>query len=191
VTLNEAQKVTLLRIARNSLAHGLRFGCAAEIDVGAMEPCLCEKRACFVTLTRERELRGCVGALEARQPLVQEVATSAFNAGFCDPRMQPLQQSELPEIHIEVSVLSPLEDLPVVSEEDLHRRLQPHVDGVVLVEGPMRVTLLPKVWENLPDPAVFVMHLKRKAGLPDSYWSPTLRFLRYRAQLLAEAGAPS
>lgn len=185
------QKQTLLHLARAGLEHGVRVALVLDVDLCALEPRLRQPQACFVTLKRGDELRGCVGTLEPRQALAQEVATSAFNAGFRDPRMQPLQQDELPQIHIEVSVLSLLEDLPAMSEEALHRTLQPHVDGVVLIEGAMRATLLPKVWENLPQPESFVTQLKRKAGLPDDYWSPTLRFQRYRAQLVAEAVPPS
>ncbi len=65
-------------------------------------------------------------------------------------------------------------------EIELLQRIEPLVDGLLLEDGPKRATFLPKVWEQLPDPAEFFAALKRKAGLPADYWSSTLRTWRYR-----------
>jgi AMMECR1 domain-containing protein len=77
----------------------------------------------------------------------------------------------------------------VTSEADLLHQLQPGVDGLTLIAGRRRATLLPQVWEHLRRPDEFLSHLKRKAGLSENYWSATLRFERYRAVCVAEPQA--
>ena len=67
----------------------------------------------------------------------------------------------------------------VHSEADLLAQLRPGVDGLILEDGPHRATFLPDVWSELPSPGDFVLHLKRKAGMRDHYWSPSLRAQRY------------
>ena len=89
-------------------------------------------------------------------------------------------------MRLEVSVLSPLEAIPVNDEADLLNRLVPGTDGLVIVEGGRRATFLPKVWESLPEPARFLAALKTKCGLPENYWSERLEFLRYRTTVYAE-----
>jgi hypothetical protein len=128
-----------------------------------------------------RASSGCVGSLEARVPLVQQVANSAYDAAFCDQRLSPVQADELRELTIEISILSALSDVPATSESELLGSLRPGIDGVVLYDGERRATFLPKVWEVIELPFDFLEHLRRKAGLPNRYWSPTLRFQRYTA----------
>jgi AmmeMemoRadiSam system protein A len=136
-------------------------------------------RASFVTLQRRRRLRGCIGSLEARQSLVEDIAWNAFNAAFKDPRFPPLGAEEMSDTEVHLSVLSPPAPLPVNSEADLLRQLRPGVDGLILSEGARRSTFLPSVWAQLPAPAEFVRQLKLKAGLDAAHWSDTLSFQRY------------
>ncbi len=86
---------------------------------------------------------------------------------------------------LHISILSPPETLVVESEEDLLRRLRPGVDGLILAEGPRRGTFLPAVWDALPEPRLFVQHLKQKAGLPSDYWSATLTLARYTTESIS------
>jgi AMMECR1 domain-containing protein len=72
--------------------------------------------------------------------------------------------------------------LPCRDEADLLRQLRPGVDGLILQEGRRRATFLPSVWEDLPAPADFLAHLKRKAGLEADHWSPRLQFWRYETE---------
>lgn len=130
--------------------------------------------ASFVTLTLGRvpggALRGCIGSLEARRPLREDVEANAVAAALHDPRFAPLTARELDDTVVEVSVLSAPAALPAADEAELLARLRPGVDGVVLSACGRRATFLPQVWEQLPDPADFLARLRRKAGLPADYW---------------------
>jgi AmmeMemoRadiSam system protein A len=170
----------LLRIARESVAEALGL-CAAGGYVGGNyeEPWLREPGACFVTLRRLGDLRGCVGSVQAYRPLFEDVRSNARASAFRDTRFRPVEAWELPEISVEVSLLSAPEPLDCASEEEALRRLRPGVDGIVLECGEHRGTFLPQVWEQLPDPQDFLGHLKAKAGLRRGFWSPEVRLQRY------------
>lgn len=184
--LGPDEQIRLLGLARESIAQGLLSGqpriCPARDFTGA----LAQPGASFVTLRRRGELRGCVGSLEAARPLAQDVATAAFNAAFRDRRFPRLSESELAEVRIEISVLSPMVPLRVRDQDELLRRLRPLIDGLLLEEGPARATFLPKVWEQITEPMDFVTALKSKAGLPADYWSPTMNLYRYQAVSFGE-----
>jgi AmmeMemoRadiSam system protein A len=169
----------LLDLAAQSIRHGLRHGVPLAIDLADYPERLRALRCAFVTLQRGGSLRGCIGALIAEKPLVEDVAAHAFAAAFEDPRFPPLMERELDDLTIEISVLHPPIPFPVASEAELLRQLRPHRDGLILKEGWRRATFLPSVWESLPEPREFLAHLKMKAGLSPDYWSDTLRFERY------------
>jgi uncharacterized protein len=175
----------LLRaLARQSIEHGLDRGRALQPEPDAYPQRLREWRASFVTLEYRGRLRGCIGALEACQPLVCDVAEHAYAAAFNDPRFPPLSPPEATELELHISVLTPPEPLVCASEAELLARLQPGIDGLILYEQTRRATFLPAVWDDLPDPRDFLVYLKRKAGLTPDYWSAELRFERYRAESL-------
>ncbi|UCG73000.1 MAG: AmmeMemoRadiSam system protein A [Chromatiales bacterium] len=177
----------LLRIARASIQHGLASDRPLELEVAQLAGRLGERRASFVSVYHRTELRGCVGNLQASLPLANDVARNAYHAASQDRRFQPLTATELSSSSIEVAVLSAPQPIEFESEADLHRRLVPHEDGVILAGENSRATFLPKVWEKLPQPADFIRELKRKAGLPADYWSDSLRFARYRATSFSDA----
>jgi hypothetical protein len=168
----------LLAIARESLAEAFE-GTGESRPARQDAPWLAEPGATFVTLTRGGELRGCIGSLEPHRPLGEDVRANARAAAFRDPRFPPLAAAELPRVTIEVSLLGPAVPLAVTSEAEALARLRPERDGVILEYGEARATFLPQVWEQLPDPRSFVAHLKQKAGLPPSFWSPELRLWTY------------
>lgn len=172
----------LLAVARDSIGFGLRQGQALAVPLGDFPHELQAHRASFVSLHRQGMLRGCIGSLEARRPLIADVAENAFAAAFRDPRFPPLGQHEVAELEIHLSLLTPPEPLAVRSEADLLQRLRPGQDGLILQEGGRRATFLPAVWDTLPDPGSFVRHLKQKAGLTADYWSATLEVYVYRAE---------
>ena len=181
--LNPQQQETLLSLARDSIVHGLGHRNPPEIDVDAFEPELREQGASFVTLHKHGKLRGCIGALEAYQPLVADVAEHAHAAAFSDPRFPPLAPEEFDDLEISVSVLGRPELLEFTDEADLLSRLRPGIDGLILEEGARRGTFLPSVWESLPEPTEFLRNLKLKAGIYDpDYWSDTIRIYRYTTQ---------
>jgi AmmeMemoRadiSam system protein A len=144
-----------------------------------------ERRAVFVTLHEKGELRGCVGQLAARFTLFEAVRHAAKSAAFHDGRFPPLHESELPQLNIEVSVLSPLELLEVATEDETLAALRPGVDGVVLTYGARSGVFIPEMWKQLPEPREFLFHLKRKAGLPQ-VWQPGTRVERFTAEWWAE-----
>ncbi len=183
---HDAEKgATLLTLARSEIGSklGHERPSLAEADW------LAEPGACFVTLTRQGELRGCIGTLEAHRPLGLDVRENAVAAAFRDPRFMPLARAEFDEIRVEVSVLSPTEALVVVSEEHALASLRPGIDGVVFEYAHYRSTFLPQVWEQLPDPAEFMAHLKRKAGVPKEFWAEGVRLSRYTVSKWKEGAA--
>jgi len=177
----------LLRLARGSIEHGLDYGKPLPVRFDELSVALSEPGASFTTLHLDGRLRGCCGTLEARQALAADVANSAFQAAFRDPRFEPVRRDEFPGLELEVSVLSPMTPMSVADERDLLRQLEPGVDGLVIVEGLRRATFLPKVWESLPDPRQFLAQLKLKCGLSPDYWSGQLEFLRYRTTSYLES----
>ena len=134
-------------------------------------------------------MRGCIGTLEAHRPLGLDVRENAVAAAFRDPRFTPLTRVEFDEIRVEVSVLSPSEVMVVASEEHALATLRPNVDGVVFEYRHYRSTFLPQVWEQLPEPAEFMAHLKRKAGLPMDFWADEVRLSRYTVSKWKESSA--
>ncbi len=165
----------LLPIARGSIASALGQPMTAREDA----PWLRERGATFVTLTQNGDLRGCIGTLEAHRPLLEDVKANALAAAFHDPRFSPLQIPELACTRVEVSLLSPAQAMRFESEQDALAQLRPEVDGVIFEYGYYRSTFLPQVWEQLPDPDIFLAQLKRKAGLSTSFWAEEIRLSRY------------
>lgn len=182
-----ATRAALLALARQALVHGLEHGRPLEPDLGECDQALRAPGACFVTLKQQGRLRGCIGSLEARQPLARDVAHNAHHAAYADPRFAPLAAGELSVTHIHISLLTPHEPLPATDEAALLAALEPGLDGLVLELGARRATFLPAVWEQLPEPGEFLRQLKHKAGLPGDYWSAGLRFQRYRSHGFGEA----
>jgi AmmeMemoRadiSam system protein A len=171
----------LLQLAGESIKQGL---CGEALAVRAddyPEP-LRVARATFVTLHVEETLRGCIGTLEARRPLVEDVASNAYGAAFRDTRFPALTWPEYECLDIHISILSPPEPMTFSSEEDLLAQLRPQVDGLIIVEGFYRGTFLPSVWESVPTAREFLRHLKLKAGLPPDYWSDRIRVQRYTTE---------
>jgi len=179
---SEQDRQLLLELAADSIRSGLDEGRALTVRPESYPERLRETRATFVTLNRSGELRGCIGHLEAIQPLVADVAENAWAAAFRDPRFQPLKPHELAGLEIHISVLTPPRPMAFESEQDLLRQIRPGVDGLILEDGAFKGTFLPSVWESITDPGEFLMHLKRKAGLPFNHWSESVKVFRYEAE---------
>jgi AmmeMemoRadiSam system protein A len=186
IDLTSREKSRLLTIARQSIAAGIRTQEPLHVRAEDLVGILARELATFVTLKQAGQLRGCVGSLEAHQPLARSVAITAFHAAARDPRFSPLALPELEQTQIEVSVLSVPEPIVCSNEPDLLACLNPQEDGLLLEDGGRRTTFLPQVWERLTDPESFVRHLKRKAGWPEDYWSSTMQAYRYHSISFAE-----
>jgi AmmeMemoRadiSam system protein A len=168
----------LLVRARNAIAG--EFGLAATPEPD--DVALGEPGAVFVTLTQNGQLRGCIGSLEARRPLAEDVKSNARAAAFGDPRFTSLSADELDRTRVEVSLLTPAVPIEFADEEDAVRQLRSGVDGVILEWHGRRGTFLPQVWESLPERHLFFAHLKQKAGLPADFWAPDVKLFRYEVQ---------
>ncbi len=184
--LTTEERRGLLRVARESIAHGVEYGYPLTVDPFQFSTPLQAPRATFVTLKRNGNLRGCIGALQASRSLVQDVAHNAYAAAFQDPRFPRLAAEEYPELDIHIAVLGDPEPLAAHDERELAQRLRPGKDGVILEEGQRRATFLPAVWKQIADPVAFLRELKQKAGLAPDYWSDTLKAYRYTAESFPE-----
>jgi AmmeMemoRadiSam system protein A len=168
--LSEDSKRTLLAIARNSIALQLKQKTEPPLDLASLPPELQAAGACFVTLTHDGALRGCIGSLEARQSLAQDVLEHAGDAAFRDFRFPPLSETELAGLHIEISVLTAPRPLKYANAEELPSLLHPGKDGVILARGLRRATFLPQVWEKVPEPSQFLDMLCEKMGFEYDLW---------------------
>jgi MEMO1 family protein len=174
LTLSEKQGRALVALARHTLIQHFKRPVApdheAQVQAAIADPALQAPCGTFVTLKIGGRLRGCIGSLVGRQPLVEGVRANALNAAFHDPRFRPLTAKELERVSIEVSVLTAPQPLDYTDAEDLASRLRPHVDGVTIRKGFASATFLPQVWEQLPQVEAFLFHLCEKAGLPGDSW---------------------
>ena len=168
--LTDMDRSFLLSLARQSIVNCVHGDPTPALDMDKLSPILQEQGACFVTLTYQGYLRGCVGALEPYQSLAKDVREHAVAAAFQDYRFPPVQSNELKDIKIEISYLSRPEKLSYENSEGLPKILRPNIDGVILRDGMNRATFLPQVWKKIPDPEEFLDHLCMKMGLSANIW---------------------
>lgn len=181
--LNPQERATLLRLARQALEDGVNGRPLAHLDLEQFSPRLRQLGVAFVTLTIRGELRGCVGALEASQPLVEDVREHAVAAALEDYRFSPVQPAELSSIAIEISCLTEPQPLEYGQPKELLTLLRPGIDGVVLRDGLRRATFLPQVWEKVPEPEIFLSMLCRKMGAASDLWrAKKLTVLTYQVE---------
>ncbi|MEE9344575.1 MAG: AmmeMemoRadiSam system protein A [Methylococcales bacterium] len=180
--ISRQDQQTLLEIARQSILHGLSTGRSLPVKATDFSDQLSEKRASFVTLKKNAQLRGCIGTLEAVRPVVVCVTENAFSAAFRDSRFDPVTVDEMDDLSIHLSILTTPQPIEFTSEQDLLEKIRPNIDGLILVKGSHRGTFLPAVWESLPDPRDFLDHLKLKAGLSKNNWSDQINILRYQTE---------
>ncbi|MEE8390697.1 MAG: AmmeMemoRadiSam system protein A [Anaerolineae bacterium] len=185
--LSDADRQYLLKLARESIARHLRGEEPPPVDSDALPETLRGDGACFITLTKRGELRGCIGSLKARRLLVEDVRENAVAAALHDPRFPPVSTKELDDLHVEVSILNAPQPLSYDDSDDLIAKLRPGVDGVVIESGWNRATFLPQVWDKLPAPHQFLEQLCRKAYLPDdAYRKPGLDVYVYQVEKFKE-----
>jgi MEMO1 family protein len=181
-----AERRFLLELARKSVTAAVTNSELPKVN-GEASAKLLERRACFVTLTQNGDLRGCIGSIFPQESLYQAVIRRARSAATEDPRFLPVRTDELKQIEIEVSVLTVPKPLAFTSAQDLLGKLRPAVDGVVLQVGDHTATFLPQVWQKLPDKRKFLGELAEKAGLPaDAWMSPGATVLTYQVEAFHE-----
>lgn len=184
--LSEQDRRSLLLLARQSIEAGLPTRSRTPLPELQVSTTLQAQRAAFVTLYIRGALHGCIGSIEPRYPLFDEVWRNAAAAAFSDPRFPALTFAEWAEVTLHISVLEPLQALRAESERALLEQLRPGIDGLVLELDGARATFLPSVWEQLPSPHEFVGHLKAKAGWPASFWSQHIQAWRYGTESFGE-----
>lgn len=186
-SISEAAGQALLDLARQVILSAVeqRPSPSAE-PIRKRFPYLSEAGASFVTLTLSGQLRGCIGTLQARRALIEDVAENAYAAAFRDPRFDEVGADEVHALEIEISVLGIPKTLAVSTEQQLIENLLPGVHGLILEFEWHKATFLPTVWRQLKDPATFVAALKRKAGLPEDFWSPAVRCSTYETITFSE-----
>ncbi len=168
--LSTDQGRLLLRVAREAVQSALAGQPLPELSLASYSGPLREKGASFVTLTLDGMLRGCVGSIEATDPLLVDVQQRALGAAFHDPRFPRVTADEYSRLRFEVSCLTAPERLDYRSAKELAGKIRPGVDGVILKHQFRRATFLPQVWEQLPDPELFLGRLCQKMGLHPQAW---------------------
>ena len=188
--LTTPEKDQLLKIARQAITSVVNGATPDALDLKHFSITLQENGASFVTLTKHGALRGCIGTLEAYQPLVMDVQEHAIAAATQDYRFARVKPEELADLHIEISRLTPPSKLSYQEPHELITSLHPGVDGVILSDGSRRATFLPQVWEKLPDPEDFLSQLCLKMGAMPNLWQKRLLEVQtYQVEEFQEAQA--
>ena len=186
-SFNHDEEQNLLSIAYEAIGFGLKYGKTLKVDAQQYSASLQNLGAAFTTLKCDGNLRGCAGSLEANLPLISAVSHSAYTSAFHDSRFPPLQSSELDQLDVSVSVLSQLEELSFINEEDLIEQIRPGVDGLVLKYNGRKGTLLPSVWDSIPDKHQFLSIVKQKAGFAEDFWENDVQVSRYTTHLIKKS----
>lgn len=168
--LSNDDKSVLLKIAREAIQAAANHGPMPWIELDEYSYNLKLEGASFVTLTIDGQLRGCIGTLEAYQPLVLDVQEHAIAAANQDYRFPPVEPQEVPLLEIEISHLTPTQLLDYNDFRELISLIRPGIDGVLIKDNMRRATFLPQVWEKIPQPEEFLTHLCHKMGAPGDLW---------------------
>ena len=168
--LTDHDREMLLQLAREALSNGVQGNPLPLLDLGELPDQLTELGATFVTLTMDNELRGCIGSLEAKRPLAEDVRVHAVAAAMEDYRFPPVNEREVDKISIEISKLTSPQLIQTQDAEDLISQIRPGMDGVILKRGIRRATFLPQVWSKVPEVERFLEMLCRKMGSPSDCW---------------------
>jgi AmmeMemoRadiSam system protein A len=178
-SLSETDRRALLELARRAIAEAVSLQrTAGNIPQSGI---FAEKRGVFVTLHARGRLRGCIGVVEAFEPLGESIAHSAVSAALRDPRFSPVRSEDLQEIHIEISLLSLLEPIrPENIEIGKH--------GLLISQGSKRGILLPQVAvEHKLSREQFLEETSRKAGLNTQAWQePETQVLGFTCEVFSE-----
>jgi len=161
--LTREEKSEILSIARRAIESHLGGGKLAVPE--AQSPVLKEPCGAFVTIKNGSRLRGCIGMTTASMPLYDTIVEMAVSAATRDPRFEPVSLDELPQVDLEISVLSPLSAIRDTAEITVGEH------GLLIRRSPFQGLLLPQVaveydWNR----EQFLEHTCLKAGLPTNAW---------------------
>ncbi len=181
--LSLEEQTTLLQIARETIGavtHQQR----PVMNKDYQHTVFNEKFGAFVTLHKNKQLRGCIGYVQAVKPLLETIMEMAEAAALRDPRFDPVEKHEVDDLEIEISVLTPMHRLSSI--EEIH--IGEH--GLYIEKGYRRGLLLPQVaTENEWDVETFLQHTCIKAGLKESAWKDqNADIFIFSAQIFTEPG---
>lgn len=176
----------VLSICRESIHAGIKTGNSLDVDEKMYPQVFYEQGACFVTITLNQRLRGCMGSIFAHKPLLNDLAQNAYKSAFSDTRFTGLTEEEFSQIKLAVSLLSEPGIIEFSDENDLMEQIEPYKDGIIIQDGNYSAVYLPSVWVQLPDKKLFMESLKQKAGLPADYFSKTFRAYRFHTVYIDE-----
>lgn len=181
------EKKFLLKLARRTIEYYYTKHAKLVIDQSEIAlDNLLRKRAAFVTLTKEGALRGCIGSLEPEFPLYEEVIDKAYAAAFRDLRFPALEERELSETVIDISILTVPQPLAYRDYHDLLSKINFGKDGIVLKQNGYSATFLPSVWKEINDKNEFLTNLCHKAGLPLDAWKNGAEIFTYQTVEFSE-----
>ena len=185
--LTQEERSILLETARKAIKSVLEGEELPEIDFDTLPETLQQPGATFVTITKHGNLRGCIGTLEAKAPLIEDTIEHAIAAALHDFRFPPLTLNELDDIRIEISRLSSPEIVNYSDSQSLLDQLKPGKDGVILKTSRGRATFLPQVWSKIPDKEDFLDHLCMKMGSSPNQWRDgKVTVLKYQVEEIHE-----
>ena len=161
--LTEEEKKILHNIALTAITKKLRN--ESPVLPMAKTDILNEKRGAFVSLHKNGQLRGCIGYVHGVKPLAKAINDMAIAAAFQDPRFSTLQENELSDLDIEISVLTPMKQISNINEIEVGKH------GLMMIKGPYSGLLLPQVATQYNwDRQTFLSETCHKAGLPIDAW---------------------
>lgn len=171
----------VIEICKTSILAGLN---KEVTKYGKVPAVFNELGACFVTLEKNDDLRGCIGSIIAHRSLFDDLVSNAQNSAFSDPRFQPLKKEEFEGLEIDVSLLSAPEKMSFKDEADLLEQIRPFVDGIIIKDKGYQAVYLPSVWEQLPEKVLFLDSLKIKAGMPPKHFSDSFEAFRFTTEYI-------
>jgi len=185
--LSVEEEKFLLQLARAALEVGVQGDPLPQLELTSLSSKLIQPGATFITLTKNQDLRGCIGSLEATRPLAEDVRVHAVAAALEDFRFPPVQEDEIPQISIEISRLTTPAKIAFEDTDELFSQIRPGIDGVVIKKGVRRATFLPQVWEKVPDVEIFLEMLCRKMGASAECWrSMSVEIFTYQVEKFCE-----
>jgi len=187
--LKPEEQKSVLDFVRKTIEGSLTIGKTAPdaSEMTQLVPVLGSDRASFVTLKKNNALRGCMGNLMPQTSLIDSLQANALKAAFEDPRFTPVTAEEMPNTHISISILDYPQKIVVDDPLKYPDTIKPNIDGVIIQYKNNHSTYLPSVWEEIPDPVMFLSSLCRKQDAPMTCWQDReAQLYRYRAFVFEE-----
>ena len=169
--MNKKDQKYLLQLARRTLEKHFQKKEILQLEKDDLPDSLNEIKGVFVSLFKNKELRGCIGNLEGDRPIFQGVIENSLASALFDPRFKPLEENELENIEIEISIIEPMKKIPEFKNpQDLLEYLDKNNPGILIKKESFQATFLPQVWEELKTAKIFLSYLCEKAGLNQDQW---------------------